>query len=191
MDETATITSLRYQLSAAQSNFTVQAFADGLLSNFGHNPVVGIRNFVGEAQFAPDTFADASLRLKISASSLVVLDNFKEKDRMEIERAMHADVLETERFPQIIFESTNIVITRIMEGRYKAKIIGDLTLHGTTRKGLWILARVNLDSDALRAQGDFVLNQKDYGIKLVSVAAGGLKLKDEIKFEFDLVGHKE
>ena len=33
----------------------------------------------------------------------------------------------------------------------------------------------------LRASGEFSLNQTDFGIKLVSVAGGALKLKDELK----------
>jgi hypothetical protein len=33
--------------------------------------------------------------------------------------------------------------------------------------------------------GDFTLRQTNYGIKLVSVAGGALKLKDELKFSLD------
>ena len=66
-----------------------------------------------------------------------------------------------------------------------------MTLHGVTRNGLWIMAQVFLNENEFRTQGDFTLKQTDYGIKLVSVAAGALKLKDELKFEFDLVGQKE
>jgi hypothetical protein len=43
----------------------------------------------------------------------------------------------------------------------------------------------------LRASGDFSLNQTDYGIKLVSVAGGALKLKDELKFSFEIVAWRE
>ena len=182
---------VRYKLDAGQSRFTVQAFATGLLSGFGHNPVIGIRDFTGEARFAPGTFADASLRLAIETASLVLLDEVKEKDRREIEQTMFDDVLEVARYPEIVFQSTQITPTRIVEGRYKARIVGDLTLHGMTRNGLWIAARFTLDGDTLRARGDFTLKQTDYNIKLVSVAAGALKLKDELKFDFDLVGHRE
>ena len=186
---------LRYKLDAGQSKFTVQAFASGLLAGFGHNPTIGIRDFTGEAQGTSDTlapsFTDASVRLVIKASSLAVLDEIKEKDRQEIEHAMRCDVLETAAYPEIIFQSTNITATRVAEGRYKARIIGDASLHGVTRAGLWIQAQVTVNGDDLRAQGDFTLKQTDYKIKPFSFAGGALKLKDELKFSFDLVGRRE
>jgi polyisoprenoid-binding protein YceI len=181
---------VRYTVDAGQSKFIVQAFASGLLAGFGHNPTIGIRNFTGEARFDPELLTDASLRIAINAKSLTVLDEIKEKDREDIERTMFNEVLEVSVYPEMIFQSTNITVTRIVEGRYKARIIGDLTLHGVTRNGLWVMAQFTLDENGLRAQGDFTLKQTDFKIKLVSVAGGALKLKDELKFTFDLVAHR-
>ncbi|MBI1763005.1 MAG: YceI family protein [Acidobacteria bacterium] len=183
--------SVRYKLEAGQSRFTVQAFASGLLASFGHNPLISIRDFNGEVQFAPGTLSDAAMRLEIKTASFALLDEVKEKDRREIEQAMFNDVLEITRYPEIIFQSTQITVTRIVEGRYKARVIGDLTLHGIRQSGLWIAAQFALDGDTLRAQGDFALKQTDYKIKLVSVAGGALKIKDELKFTFDLLARKE
>jgi len=181
---------VRYEMNSAQSEFTVQAFAAGFFSGFGHNPTVGILEFTGEAQFSPDALYDGSLRLVIDTKSLIVLDDVKEKDKQEIERVMHNEVLETARFPEIVFQSTSVTLTKINDVRYKAKIIGDLTMHGVTRNGLWIMPQMNLNGDELTASGNFTLKQTDYGIKLVSIAAGALKLKDELKFTFNLVGNK-
>jgi polyisoprenoid-binding protein YceI len=101
------------------------------------------------------------------------------------------DVLEVNQYPEIIFQSKEITLTRIIPGCYRAKIIGEVTMHGVTRQAIWVMAQLTLNGDDLRAQGDFALRQTDFNIKLVSVAAGALKLKDEVKFTFDLVGHKE
>jgi hypothetical protein len=43
----------------------------------------------------------------------------------------------------------------------------------------------------LRASGEFLLSQSSYGIKPVSVAGGALKLKDELKFSFEIVARKQ
>jgi hypothetical protein len=43
----------------------------------------------------------------------------------------------------------------------------------------------------LRASGEFTLRQSDYGIKPVSFAAGALRLKDELKFQFELVARQQ
>ena len=42
---------VKYRLDAAASTFKVQAFAEGLLSAFGHDPVIGVKEFQGEASF--------------------------------------------------------------------------------------------------------------------------------------------
>jgi hypothetical protein len=41
----------------------------------------------------------------------------------------------------------------------------------------------------MRAKGAFTLKQSSFGIKPVSVAGGTIKVKDELKFTFDIVAH--
>jgi polyisoprenoid-binding protein YceI len=182
---------LRYEVDSARSKFTVQAFAGGLLAGLGHNPTIGIRDFSGEVQLpGPGTIAGASLRLVINARSLTVLDEIKDKDREEIQSTMLGQVLEISAYPRIVFQSTEITGARITEGRFRARVVGDLTMHGVTRSGLWIQTQVSMTGDTIRATGDFTIKQTDFKIKPVSVAGGTLKLKDELKFVFDVVGHK-
>lgn len=179
-----------YRLDASRSRFTAQAFAEGLLSSFGHNPLIAIRGFEGEAECADDTLEAAKLRVRVNADSLAVDGDVKEKDRLEIEQMMREQVLETARFPEIVFESTSVAASRLSGGRFRLRIIGDLTLHGVTGRNLWIQAEVKTTDDGLRAQGEFTLRQTDYQIKLVSVAGGALKVKNEVKFSFDIVATK-
>jgi polyisoprenoid-binding protein YceI len=181
----------RYRLNAGESRFTVQAFAEGLFSSFGHNPTIAIRDFEGEAECAPDTLEAAKLRVTVKADSLAVTDDIKEKDRLEIEQMMREQVLETARYPEIVFESTSITASRLSGGRYRVRVIGDLTLHGVTGKSLWIQAEVKTTEEGLRAQGEFTLRQTDYQIKPVSVAGGTLKVKNELKFSFDIFASKQ
>jgi polyisoprenoid-binding protein YceI len=176
-----------YLVDPAASTFTVQSFAEGLFSAFGHDPVIGIKDFSGEAQFVPGTFENASVSLTIRADSLVVVNNIKDKDRQEIERTMRAEVLETRKYPEIEFNSNNILLNRAAEGRYRARVIGDLTLHGVTQNNLWINGEVAVASDGLRVKGEFSVKQTDYKIKPVSVAGGTLKLKNELKCSFDIL----
>ena len=63
-------------------------------------------------------------------------------------------------------------------------------MHGVTRNQP-IAVRVALFGSMLRASGDFSLDQTDYNIKLVSVAGGALKLKDELKFSFEIVARRQ
>ena len=189
--ETSADTKLvRYRLIPEQSTFTVQAFAQGLLSAFGHDPVIVIRDFSGEVQFVPGTFEAASLKITVNASELALSGEAKEKDRVEIETTMRNQVLEVEKYPEIVFSSTNISASRVGEGRYRVRIIGDVNLHGVTQKNLWISSEATISEETLRARGDFSLKQSDFGIKPFSAAGGTIKLKNELKFSFDIQGLK-
>ena len=179
-----------YALDPAASTFTAQAFAEGLFSAFGHDPVIGIKDFSGEVEFEAGTFANAWLRLTIRTGSLIVVNSIKEKDRHEIEQTMHEQVLQTRQYPEIKFQSNNVLLSRSGEGRYRARVIGDLTLHGVTQNNLWINGEVTVVPEGLKAKGEFSLKQTDYKIKLVSVAGGVLKIKNELKCSFDILARR-
>jgi len=182
---------VRYRLVPAPSTFTVQAFAEGLLSAFGHDPVLAIKDFSGEVQFVPGSFEAASVKMTVKADSIVLSTEVKEKDRIELEQTMREQVLEIAKYPEIVFVSSNISVTKLAEGRYRARVIGDLTFHGATQKNLWITPEVTVSGESLSAKGMFSLKQTDFGIKPFSAAAGTIKLKNELKFSFDIAAEKE
>jgi polyisoprenoid-binding protein YceI len=182
------VTSL-YTIDPAKSRFTVRAFASGLLSGLGHNPVIAARDFSGRIEFAPEALEAASLTLIVKAASLAVQNDVSDKDRSEIERTMKDNVLQVQQFPEIRFESRQVSGMRMGEGLYVAKIEGDLSLHGVTRLQA-ITAQVVPGDERVRAYGDFSFKQTDFNIKLVSVAGGALKVKDQLKFSFDIVAGK-
>ena len=179
----------RYVIDGRASRFTVQATATGLLARMGHNPNIGIRDLSGEMKFDPEKLEAGSFRLVIKTSSLSVQDDISDKDRREIERLMNQEVLETAKFPEILYDAPTISVTKMTDMLYSATINGDLTMHGVTRKHP-ITARVATFGSMLRASGDFTLDQTDYDIKLVSVAGGALKLKDELKFSFEIIARR-
>src|ERR1700754_5001587 len=107
---------VRYRIDAKRSRFTVQAFVAGVLSAFGHSPTIAIRDFKGEAEFAPDTLEKASLRLTINPASLESVDDLSAREREEIERITRDEVLEASRYPEISFASTEITGDHISGG---------------------------------------------------------------------------
>jgi polyisoprenoid-binding protein YceI len=181
---------VRYRIDAGRSRFTVQGEADGLLSMFGHNPLIAICGFGGDVRCVPSTLEAGSLLLLVQANSLAVVNKVSDKDRVEMERGMREDVLEIARYPEIVFMSTSISANRRAEGQYQATINGQLSLHGVTRDQP-INAQVTVNNNTLRAQGEFRLRQTDYKIKPVSAVGGTLKLKDELKFAFDIVAKQQ
>lgn len=167
----------------------MRAFATGLLSAFGHNPTIAIPDVEGEVVFHPEAVEQSSLRLVIHAASLTVTDDIREKDRMDINRAMHEEVLESSSYPDIIYECSRMTASKVGEGQYWGTLNGELTLHGLKRTQP-VPVRISVNGDVLRATGEFSVRQSDYDIRPVSAAAGTVKLKDELKLSFDIFAHK-
>ncbi len=179
-----------YSINAMVSRFTVQAFASGLLSAFGHNPKIGIRDLKGEIRFNPAQIEQSTMHLVVRADSLTVIDNISDKDRRDIESDMRAKVLETGKYPEIVFDVAGVSVKKVDDGQAQVTLNGQLTLHGVTRAQK-VPATAVVTGDMLRAFGEFSLLQTDYGIKPVSAVGGGLKVKDEVKFTFDIVARKQ
>jgi polyisoprenoid-binding protein YceI len=189
--ETPPATTVRYLIDAKGSTFTVRAFATGMLSAFGHSPTIAIPDFQGEVQFSSSTLEDASLRLVIQAASSTVTDDISNKDRREIERQMHDDVVGVDSYPEIIYECPRVSsVKKISEGSYSVLLDGELTLRGVTRSQS-VAAEVTLKGDVLRATGDFSILQSDYEIRPVSAVGGTIKLKDELKLSFVISARKQ
>jgi polyisoprenoid-binding protein YceI len=180
----------RFVIDGRASRFTVRAFATGVLSAMGHNPTIGIHDLRGEMSFDSEQLKAGAFRIAVKGSSLSVQDDISEKDRREIERLMHQQVLETAKFPEIVYEASGISVTKMGDALYSASLSGNLTLHGVIR-GETITTRVALLGSMLRASGDFSLSQSNYAIKPVSVAGGALKVKDELKFQFEIVARRQ
>jgi polyisoprenoid-binding protein YceI len=179
----------RYQIDSQKSRFTVKAVAAGLLSTLGHNPTIAVRDFSGEAGFVPGSLEQAYIRVTARPDSFEVTDDISAKDKSEIESRMKQEVLETGRFPEIKFESTSISPLPMGGNSFIVKVTGDLSLHGAMRSQT-ITARVSTAGDVVRGFGEFTLKQTDFGITLVSVAGGTLKIKDELRITFDFTARK-
>jgi polyisoprenoid-binding protein YceI len=181
---------VRYPLDPGRSRFTVQAFATGMLSGFAHSPKFAVRGFKAEIQFDANEPDNTSLQLTVRADSLELIDQVSDKDRQEILRAMREEVLETARYPEISFRSTQIAATKIADHWFRVQLKGEMRLHGIT-KTQDIDAQLRLSESELRLSGEFLLSQTAFGIKRASALGGAIKVKDELKFVFDLVGQPQ
>ena len=181
---------VKFKIDAAASRFTVQAFATGLLSAFGHNPTIAIRDYDGEIQINPDTIDNASARVTVRTSAMEVVDEMKNDDREKLEQAMYGQVLESNHFPTAVYESNQITVQKDSPEQWRVHVTGELSFHGVTQSH-FLDARVTYMGTMMRITGQFPLRQSDYGIKPVSFAGGALRLKDELKFNFELVTRQQ
>ena len=177
-----------YSIDAAQSDFMVHATVGGLLSAFGHNHNIAIKDISGQTEFTEGTVTPASLRMNIRADSLKVTDKVSDSDRESIEKTMRDQVLETGKYAEITFKSTTIEVIKKSDTQFQGNIWGDLTLHGVTHN-IFIKSQLTFEQKAVRARGEFSLKMTDYSIKPPSVAGGTITVKDILKFNFNILSH--
>jgi polyisoprenoid-binding protein YceI len=177
----------QYAIDPKLTRFVVHAFATGFLSMFAHSPKIAIRGLLGDITFDPDAPDTASVKVVVDPMTLAVLDDTR--DKAEIERVMREEVLEVSRFREVVFESTRVAATKLADTRYRADATGRLSLHGVTRAHT-VTADVVLMGDLLRSNGAFTVLQSDYDITPVSIGGSAIKVKDELKFTFDLVARR-
>ncbi len=157
-----------YRLDAAQSKFIAHAFAGGLFWFKGHEHLVAVREFTGEARLDPGSLTSSSLNLDAKTSSME-----------------HDIVLLPDQYPDIVFRSTRVTGNSIDD----LKIAGDLTLNGVTRP-ITIPTKVTVTGNDLRAQGEFSIDRSDFKVKATSAFHGLVRVRDKLKFSFDIVGHR-
>ena len=179
-----------YTLDASQSKFVARAFAGGLLWFKGKDHLVAVREFTGAAQITPGSITPASLEITAKAASMVeTRDVFTEQEKQIINKELREIVLEPEKYPDIVFKSTNVTGKSTGADKYELKIDGNLTLHGVTRR-ITIPTEVTLTGNDMRARGEFSIDRDDFGVKATSAFHGMVRVRNKIEFTFDIVGHQ-
>lgn len=175
-----------YQVDAKKSRFIVETETTGLSSMFAHDHKIGVRDFTGQATFTRGSDKGASLTLTVQASSLYLLGENDIGQRQAIESALREDVLETAKYPEIVFTSRNVTSERRGDGTFDVRLSGELKLHGV-KKQITIPARVSLDDGTLHAIGVIELRQTDFKITPFSFVSGSVGIRDVVTLSFDIV----
>ena len=179
----------RYTVDASQSKFIAHALRGGLLWFKGHDHLVAVREFTGEAQLSPESITNSSLRITAKTESMVETSSvFTDQQKQIINKELREIVLLPAQYPEIVFRSTN-VSGKQNGSQYDLKIIGDLTLHGVTRQ-ITIPTKVTVTGNDLRAQGEFSVSRDDFKVKATSAFHGLVRVRNKLKFTFDIVGHQ-
>ncbi len=180
----------RYRLDASQSKFIAHAMAGGLLWFKGNDHLVAVKEFTGEAQFTPDSITPASLEITARADSMVETSSvFTDQQKQIIDKELREIVLEPAKYPDIIFRSASVTGKSTGNNQYQLNITGDLTLHGVTRR-ITIPTEITLSGNDLRARGEFSIDRGDFKVKATSAVHGLVRVRDKVKFTFDIVGRR-
>ena len=182
-------TVVRYRLDPARSTFIVHANRAGLAYFKGHSHRIAAKEFDGEASLDLAAINPASLTMNIRAASLVETDPvFSDQQKAIIKKELDELALETAKYPDITFRSTDIKAT-VKNGAFEVEVGGDITLHGVTRH-ITIPATVTVEGDTFRARGEFELNRKKFGVNGTSAFHGLVRVRHTLKFVFDMIGRR-
>ncbi|HTO87155.1 MAG TPA: YceI family protein [Thermoanaerobaculia bacterium] len=148
----------------------------GLLAVFAHRHLISALLAGGRlrASGTPD------LEVYFEARALAVEDpELSPADRSQVQATMLGpQVLDVERHPEIRFRSTAV------EPRDAAtwSVEGVLALHGQTRP-----LRFTVERRDGHYEGSVILKQTDFGIVPIRLAAGTVRVRDEIRIDFQIV----
>ena len=163
-------------INLEKSTLTVFVYKSGLFSAFADDHVI-------RAPIASGSLSESvplSIEISVRAATLKVLDpKLAESRRSEIQaRMLSPEVLDTEKYADITFVSTDVVPT----GADKWTVTGQLTIHGQTRSITFLVTR----QDGTY-RGTVPVTQRNFGISPISIGGGTVKVKDEVKVQFEIV----
>lgn len=166
------------EIDTEHSTLTVRVYKSGLFSAFAHDHEIHAP--IRQGSFDED---QKSVEFSVNARELRVMDpGVSDSERSQIQSTMLGPkVLDSDKFQEIRFRSTKIEPA----GAGKWNVQGELTLHGQTHS-----VTVNVEGEHGHYRGSAVLNQKDFGMTPIRIAGGSVKVKDEVRVEFDIVGKR-
>jgi polyisoprenoid-binding protein YceI len=171
-----------YALGPAAGRLLVKTGRTGLGSKAGHDLTLEVTRWQGTATVDTTDPANSSANVDAEIDSFEVregtggLKPLTDADRAEIKRNLREKVLLADRYPRITFRSTKF------EGSPHSFVIeGDLMIVGNVHP---VVVRGSLSEG--RVRGGATVTQSQWGIKPYSAFFGALRLRDEVKVEFDL-----
>jgi polyisoprenoid-binding protein YceI len=164
----------QHSIDTQKSVLTVRVNRAGILSAFGHDHDIAAPLAGGNVDAAAHR-----VELRVDAKALRVRDpDASERDRAEVQKTMLGpEVLDVARYPEIVFRSSSAEAA----GPGSWKIRGDLSLHGQSRP-----VTADVTERAGHYTGHAMLKQTDFGIKPIKVGGGAVRVKDEVRIEFDI-----
>ena len=165
-----------HAIDGNKSSLKIRVFKSGAFSAFAHDHE--IQAPIDEGKI--DSSASPSVQLRVDSRKMRVLDPEISVDkRAEIQHTMEGNaVLDVAHFPEISYRST--AITKTGDAHWEVR--GDLKLHGKSQP---VVVVVSFEGGHYRGSASF--KQSNFGIDPISIAGGSVKVKDEVKIEFDIV----
>lgn len=184
-------TTERFVIDPATSTITLHAGKSGVLSFAGHDHEIVAPVSDGEIVLDRLDVSRSRILIRFDAKALKVTGKGEPAgDVAEVQQVMLSDrVLDVQRSPVISFTSRTMSVTKRSGDRITVQVAGDLALHGVTRP-LTLPVNVQLTADQIRAEGNAVVRQTEFGIQPVKAGGGTVRVKDQVDVSFSVVASR-
>jgi polyisoprenoid-binding protein YceI len=118
------------------------------------------------------------LNVKIPVSSL--------KSGKSIMDGKTSDAFEAKKFPNIIFQLTDVVFTKVTEKESEVTLTGNLTLHGETKKFSIKSMAKTTKTGGYQFKGSAILKMTEFKMKPPTAVMGTIKTGDAVTVKFDV-----
>lgn len=188
-----------YRIDPQTSDVRLLVYRDGVLSTFGHNHVVSLKDFTGTIHLQPK-LAQSRVELDIPVDRLVVDDaavrrqegeDFASEPSKDDAAGTRTNMLSNallnaKQFPAIKVTGTSGPV----DAKNSAMLDLSVQLAGQEIK-LTIPATLKLEGDQLEASGAVELSHKQLGLKPFSALLGSLRVAEQMKFKYRIQARKQ
>jgi polyisoprenoid-binding protein YceI len=171
-----------YQVGPKSGRLLVKTARTGLGAKAGHDLTIEVTRWRGNVVIDTASPASSSVTVEADVDSFEVREGtggvkpLTDADRADIKNTLRGKILSTGRHPTITFVSGKVSGTA-----ESFRIDGGLTIVGVTQP-----VTVEGRLAAGRAQGSAVVVQSRWGIRPYTAFLGALKLRDEVRVQFDI-----
>lgn len=183
-----------YRVDPATSDIRIYVFRGGRAATLGHNHVLSTSDFDGYVSLDDEAARSARFDLRFDFEALIVDDPAlrdatggafagarSESDITGTRRNMlGARVLDAANHPELRVRALAV------DGDWPMLVARvAIDWHGWSRD-YDVLLQVDRDDDAVRAKGELVLRQTDFGITPLSILGGVIAVQDAVGVRFDI-----
>lgn len=188
-----------YRIDSQTSDVRLLVYRDGVLSTFGHNHVVSLKDFTGTIHLQPK-LAGSRVELDIPVDRLIVDDSavrrqegedFASEPSKDDAAATRMNMLSNALLNAGQFPAIKVTgMSGPVDAKNSAMLDLSVQLAGKEIK-LTIPATLRLEGDQLEASGAVELSHKQLGLKPFSALLGSLRVAEQMKFKYRIRARKE
>jgi polyisoprenoid-binding protein YceI len=180
----------QFTIDAAQSQITIGLTQEGAIRRLHPSHTISVPTYTSKLTIPQDE-SKTAFEITVEAKSLVNVDKtMGDFERKGFQNVLHKQVLESHKFPQIVFKSTGLSALKKIGEKRTFTLNGTLAFRGVT-KSVSFPVNAMFGKDAISANGSVKIKQTDFGITPYADALGAIKVGDEMMVTFSVAARPE